>query len=101
MNTETKDVSRAKDLWYNNSYEQLNQLVEQLITIGEIECNEADPPEWYSVNSWLADRLREHGEIVINYQGLHIWGRTTTGQVAWIDYVIQDIYDNLKSNIGG
>ena len=95
----TDDVSRAKDLWYNNIYEQLSRLVDKLITIGEIECYNGDVLEWYSVNSWLADKLRERDEVVIDYQGLHIWGRTTTGQVAWIDYVIQDIYDSWRDGI--
>jgi len=63
-----------------------------------------DPHEWevyehWLVTGWLAEKLREKGECVCDdWQGLTIWGRTTTGQAIAMDPVIQQIvketYDN-------
>jgi len=49
--------------------------------------------EHWLVSTWLANRLREEGEMVIEFLGLTIWGRTTSGQAIYIDSVIEDIYN--------
>ena len=49
--------------------------------------------EHWCVSSWLAERLKEQGEMVIDFLGLRIWGRTTSGQAICIDSVIEDIYN--------
>ena len=53
--------------------------------------------EHWIVTPWLADKLEALGETVVrDFYGLTIWGRTTTGQSIWCDYVIQEIYSDLK-----
>ena len=49
--------------------------------------------EHWLVSSWLAERLREEGEMVVDFMDLTIWGRTTSGQAICIDTVIEDIYN--------
>ena len=49
--------------------------------------------EHWLVSDWLANRLREEGEMVVNFMDLTIWGRTTSGQAICIDSVIEDIYN--------
>jgi hypothetical protein len=49
--------------------------------------------EHWLVSEWLAHRLREEGEMVIDFMNLTIWGRTTSGQAIYIDSVIEDIYN--------
>ena len=49
--------------------------------------------EHWLVSEWLAKRLLEEGEMVIEFYGLTIWGRTTSGQAIYIDSVIEDIYN--------
>lgn len=60
---------------------------------------------WYAVSSFLADDLQDLGEEVVrDWYGLDIWGRTTFGQAIGMDSVIQTIFDNLHkgdSNASG
>lgn len=70
---------------------------EELCAEHDIETDDYRPEvfEHWVVSTWLADRLRAHGETVIDdLMGLGpIWGRTTTGQSIALDGVICDIYD--------
>ena len=50
--------------------------------------------EWRLVTPWLAERLREQGEIIIDKLGCRWWGRLTSGQAIYMDGVIQEIYGN-------
>ena len=53
--------------------------------------------EHWIVSSWLADKLEAKGETVVrDFYGLTVWGRTTTGQAIWCDWIIQEIYNELK-----
>jgi len=49
--------------------------------------------EHWLVSDWLANRLREEGEMVVEFMGLTIWGRTTSGQAICIDSVIEAVYN--------
>jgi hypothetical protein len=59
------------------------------------ELEEFEVYEHWVVSNWLADKLRAKGEIVEDYLGLTIWGRTTTGQRISLDSVIQEIVDDV------
>ena len=69
-----------------------NQLLEV-----QVQFNDDDYPnealEHWLVSEWLGKRLLEEGEMVIEFLGLTIWGRTTSGQAIYIDSVIEDIYN--------
>jgi len=47
--------------------------------------------EHWIVSDWLGRQLVKRGEIVGEFMGLTIWGRTCTGQAVYLDEVIQDI----------
>lgn len=47
------------------------------------------------VSPWLAEQLKERGEIVADIFDLNVWGRTITGQAILLDGVICDIYDDV------
>lgn len=51
--------------------------------------------EHWIVSSWLAEKLKEYGEITGEFAGLTIWGRATTGQMISMDWVIQEIYNDV------
>ena len=52
--------------------------------------------EHWSVSTWLAEKLAAKGERVdMDFAGLCVWGRTTTGQGVDMDSVIQDIVREL------
>lgn len=93
------EIDRAKDLWENNVYQNVSILVDKLYENQLIQrYPQEDVIEWYSVSDWLAGQLRDHGEFVIEYAGLQFWGRTTTGQSAWLDHSIQQIYDDWRES---
>ncbi len=51
--------------------------------------------EWWLISKWLGIKLLMNGEPIID-NGYGIWwGRTTTGQAISMDYIIQQIYDDL------
>lgn len=47
--------------------------------------------EWWLVTWWLAERLREQGEVVIQEYDCYWWGRQTSGQAIVHDHVIKTI----------
>lgn len=57
-----------------------------------IEPYTIDALEHWLVSNWLAYNLKERGEIVGSLFGLNIWGRSTSGQVIYSDYIIEKIY---------
>ena len=80
--------------WIQNLDEghlQLGQGHGRLLCIQNI--NERNVGHWL-ISEWLAKRLcLKTGEMVIEFLGLTIWGRTTSGQAIYIDSVIEDIYN--------
>lgn len=63
---------------------------------GEPEIVEA--LQHWLVSDWFADELKKKGEIVGEYAGLVIWGRTTCGQAISMDYVVQDVLKDVVEN---
>lgn len=51
--------------------------------------------EHWAVSRWLAKKLLARGEAVLGWEGLNIWGRTTTGQAISMDGVIREIVAEL------
>jgi hypothetical protein len=63
-----------------------------------IEERHNEALEHWIVSDYLADRLEEHGEIIVrDFFGLTIWGRCCSGQAISIDGVIQRIYEEIHS----
>lgn len=52
--------------------------------------------EWYFVTDWFANKLKKHGEIVIDNGLYNIWGRCNSGQSVILDYVIEKIGKDMK-----
>lgn len=66
----------------------------------EIQDDEGLYPEIYEywfVSTWLARKLKVHGEAIIDHHAfdMPVWGRTTTGQGIASDEVIQEIAFDL------
>ncbi len=68
-------------------------------------CNHFDlEPEYGEIyEHWIVDRyfgkqLIAAGEIVEDYLGLTVWGRTTTGQAIYMDGVIEQIVQGLDGD---
>ena len=50
-----------------------------------------DVMEWWLIDSWLAERLKAQGEVIIDEYGCYWWGRQSSGQAIYMDHVIQRI----------
>lgn len=59
----------------------------------DVETNEAY--EWHFVSNYLANKLEQHGEMVI--KGWHnVWGRGSSGQAIYLDGVIGQIAEEME-----
>lgn len=60
---------------------------------------DAEIYEYWFVSEWIADRLIEHGELVIkDFLGYYdVWGRQTTGQEILLDPVIEKIRQQIEA----
>lgn len=89
-------------------HESISQLaaayLEHLKTEDELrsyaEDNRVDPfiieaYEHWAVTSYLARKLRDQGETVVELFNLQIWARTTTGQMICMDGVMQRIAQDI------
>lgn len=54
--------------------------------------------EWWIVDDFFADKLRDKGEHVVDVFDFTIWGRCTTGQAIALDRVVCDIYDDMHGD---
>jgi hypothetical protein len=59
---------------------------------GESEMQEVF--SWFIVSEFLAEKLKEKGEPIINDE--NIWGRGTFGQAISLDYVITEICAEIE-----
>lgn len=57
-----------------------------------------DVYEHWIVESYFASRLADRGEVVFDFGGMTIWGRTTTGQSIYMDYVIEQMVRELDAD---
>ena len=62
-----------------------------LISLEYLDSFVDDVLEWWLVDSWLAEQLKQQGEVVIEEYGCYWWGRSTSGQAIYLDSVIQSI----------
>ena len=63
-----------------------------------IEPYENEIFEHWIVSDFLGKELEKRGERVdFDFQGLTIWGRTTTGQAISMDAIIQDIAQDIEN----
>lgn len=56
-----------------------------------LDLQAEDVLEWYLVDDWMAGRLQDVGECVLNTDFGAWWGRTCSGQAVYMDSVIDRI----------
>ena len=105
MNETETTQDNCRRLVDNHVYHNVSYLVQELSKdekymdeLMEVQVNYCEDDnveealEHWLVSDWLANRLREHNEMVIDFMGLTIWGRQESGQMIALDAVIQSIY---------
>lgn len=79
-------------------------ILEHLDENPEDFCNEFDVDfydyprevyEYWLVSDWMGRYLKDRGYLVVDWMGLTVWGRQTTGQAILLDGVIRDICGEL------
>ena len=51
--------------------------------------------EWWLVTPYMAELLKEKGEVMLADYDCYWWGRTTSGQALYMDGVIQEIAEQI------
>ena len=52
--------------------------------------------EWWLVTPYMAELLKEKGEVILSDYDCCWWGRTTSGQALYMDGVIQEIAEQMR-----
>ena len=52
--------------------------------------------EWWHVTPYMAELLKEKGEVILSDYDCYWWGRTTSGQALYMDGVIQEIAEQME-----
>ena len=52
--------------------------------------------EWWLVTSYMAELLKEKGEVILSDYDCYWWGRQTSGQEFYMDGVIQEIAEQMR-----
>lgn len=81
---------------YNDKEQALYQWFETY-NGGYVEDHRNEVYEHHLVTPYMATKLREEGEQVVELYGLDIWCRTTTGMSYLYDSCIVSIYNKLIS----
>lgn len=88
--------------YIGNAKDQLIKYLGENDMFDEFGFNESIDPEYIEVSEhwivteWLAEKLKQKGEVVEEYQGLTIWGRQATGQAIFLDGVIDEICNEME-----
>lgn len=95
----TTDYMNAQRVVQNCVLKNQSTVIEEMIRANLISEEYLYPfvdnvMEWWLVTPWLAERLKEQGEIIIDELGCCWWGRLTSGQAIYMDGVIQEICGN-------
>ncbi|MES2395876.1 MAG: hypothetical protein V4549_07730 [Bacteroidota bacterium] len=92
------EIEDLKALKFNheedNDTETAESIQEEIEKLENLESEAQEVFEWYAVSSFLAEKLSQKGECIIDSD--NIWGRTTTGQAVLLDYVITKICAEME-----
>lgn len=97
---ETEDEAKDCSCHYRETlYKCTGYNCEKYVLESDADEDVNEAYEWWFVTNWFADKLREHGEMIID--GWHqVWGRTCTGQAILLDGVIGKIAEEMGILVG-
>lgn len=92
----TTDYMNAQRVVQNCVLKNQSTVIEEMIRVNLISEEYLYPfaddvMEWWLIDSWLAERLKAQGEVIIEEYGCYWWGRQSSGQAIYMDHVIQRI----------
>ena len=87
-----------REILYEQSY-VLNELIRVNDSLWDkIENSEEldEVYEWWLVTPYMAELLKENGEVIFAAYDCYWWGRQTSGQGLYMDWVIQRIAEDMS-----
>jgi len=84
---------QTKENEKNKLEEKISSIENKIEELEEEQGEVNEPYEWWIVSSWLCDKLKEKGEVVLEDE--NIWGRQTSGQAILLDSVISEICSDM------
>jgi len=89
VNKETHTVS--------DSFDTEAEAYQDAVDEHNLDYEYTEAYEHWIVSGYLANKLREHGEMVTDdFLGMTIWGRRTSGQAILLDWVISKICADME-----
>jgi predicted nuclease with TOPRIM domain len=88
------EIEDAEDIEYLE--ETIENLEEEIEELEELEQEPQEVFEWWAVSRWLAAKLGEYNEPILDFGNNYYWGRTCTGQSIVLDGVINNIAKDLE-----
>ncbi len=89
-----KEIERLKGIIENQINDDNTDIETDIEALENLESEPQEVFEWWMVSNYLAEKLNEYGECIIDSE--NIWGRTTTGQAILLDYVITKICADME-----
>jgi hypothetical protein len=90
------EIERVEDLINNASDDEVDALKAYLERLNKSESEPVEILEWWLVSEWMAGKLREQGEPILDNDFGYWWGRKISGQSITMDGVILDIAADLN-----
>lgn len=102
LNSKLEELDTDKDNNETNTLKEniadieskISAMEDEIYDVENIEGQQTDVFEWYTVSNFLSKKLQEHNEPIIEDE--NIWGRCTTGQAILLDYVITKICADME-----
>ncbi len=91
-----EELTESEEIEFNNLEDKISDLENQ---IEELEREQEEPQdifEWWLVSNWLANKLRNYNEPILDNDYGTWWGRTCTGQSISMDYVMECIAEEIN-----
>ena len=99
-NEETNTLDNSLIADRNSQVKNLQKEIETIESnIEELENEQENPQEiyeWWLINKWFADKLRQQNEPILDNDYGIWWGRTCTGQAILLDGVISEICEEME-----
>lgn len=76
---------------YLNIEKKREHFRNEIEDLENLEIEPAEIMQWYNVSKWYYEKLKEHGEAVLEYGCGYYWGRQAYGQAVSLDFITAKI----------
>lgn len=85
------------------SHELMSEISDAISALHDVNYDleeEIEVYEWWFVTDYLAEKLKERQEVIVEFfPGRPLWGRQTTGQAIYLDDTIMDIWKEVQKAV--